>query len=84
MKAVACPSEAQTQVLGPLWLMVESWGASSRGLDWLPTETPTALQVCWKGFCRDLHVYRSRNCSARCSNHGVRGSKGWPATSPLG
>ncbi|XP_059755197.1 disintegrin and metalloproteinase domain-containing protein 8 [Balaenoptera ricei] len=28
-------------------------------------------QVCWKGFCQDLRVYRSRNCSARCSNHGV-------------
>ncbi|XP_023977258.1 disintegrin and metalloproteinase domain-containing protein 8 isoform X1 [Physeter macrocephalus] len=28
-------------------------------------------QICWKGFCQDLHVYRSRNCSARCSNHGV-------------
>ncbi|XP_066879799.1 disintegrin and metalloproteinase domain-containing protein 8 isoform X2 [Kogia breviceps] len=28
-------------------------------------------QICWKGFCQDLHVYRSSNCSARCSNHGV-------------
>nr|XP_031304477.1 disintegrin and metalloproteinase domain-containing protein 8-like isoform X1 [Camelus dromedarius] len=28
-------------------------------------------KVCWKGLCRDFHVYRSRNCSARCSNHGV-------------
>ncbi|XP_057590735.1 disintegrin and metalloproteinase domain-containing protein 8 isoform X2 [Hippopotamus amphibius kiboko] len=28
-------------------------------------------QVCWKGSCRDFHVYRSRNCSARCSHHGV-------------
>uniref|UniRef100_A0A8D1G4U2 Disintegrin and metalloproteinase domain-containing protein 8 n=1 Tax=Sus scrofa TaxID=9823 RepID=A0A8D1G4U2_PIG len=28
-------------------------------------------QVCWKGLCQDLHVYRSRNCSARCNNHGV-------------
>ncbi|XP_014649553.1 PREDICTED: disintegrin and metalloproteinase domain-containing protein 8 [Ceratotherium simum simum] len=28
-------------------------------------------KVCWKGFCQDFHVYRSRNCSAQCSNHGV-------------
>uniref|UniRef100_A0A8C3VFL5 ADAM metallopeptidase domain 8 n=1 Tax=Catagonus wagneri TaxID=51154 RepID=A0A8C3VFL5_9CETA len=28
-------------------------------------------QVCWKGLCQSLHVYRSRNCSARCSGHGV-------------
>ncbi|OWK07739.1 hypothetical protein Celaphus_00008669 [Cervus elaphus hippelaphus] len=27
-------------------------------------------QVCWDGFCQDLHVYRSRNCSARCNGHG--------------
>lgn len=27
-------------------------------------------QVCWDGFCRGLHVYRSRNCSARCNSHG--------------
>nr|XP_035125479.1 disintegrin and metalloproteinase domain-containing protein 8 isoform X1 [Callithrix jacchus] len=28
-------------------------------------------KVCWKGRCQDLHVYRSRNCSAQCHNHGV-------------
>uniref|UniRef100_A0A2K6UIW0 ADAM metallopeptidase domain 8 n=1 Tax=Saimiri boliviensis boliviensis TaxID=39432 RepID=A0A2K6UIW0_SAIBB len=28
-------------------------------------------KVCWKGRCQDFHVYRSRNCSARCHNHGV-------------
>ncbi|XP_036078536.1 disintegrin and metalloproteinase domain-containing protein 8 isoform X1 [Rousettus aegyptiacus] len=28
-------------------------------------------QVCWKGLCQDLHVYRSRNCSTQCSGHGV-------------
>ncbi|XP_011370886.1 disintegrin and metalloproteinase domain-containing protein 8 isoform X1 [Pteropus vampyrus] len=28
-------------------------------------------QVCWKGLCQDLHVYRSKNCSAKCSGHGV-------------
>ncbi|XP_068817594.1 disintegrin and metalloproteinase domain-containing protein 8 [Capricornis sumatraensis] len=27
-------------------------------------------QVCWDGFCQGLHVYRSRNCSARCNSHG--------------
>ncbi|XP_075865795.1 disintegrin and metalloproteinase domain-containing protein 8 isoform X2 [Microcebus murinus] len=28
-------------------------------------------QVCWEGRCQDLHVYRSRNCSAQCHGHGV-------------
>nr|XP_008523831.1 PREDICTED: disintegrin and metalloproteinase domain-containing protein 8 isoform X2 [Equus przewalskii] len=28
-------------------------------------------KVCWKGHCQDFHVYRSRDCSARCSDHGV-------------
>ncbi|XP_005566840.4 disintegrin and metalloproteinase domain-containing protein 8 isoform X1 [Macaca fascicularis] len=28
-------------------------------------------KVCWKGRCQDLHVYRSRNCSAQCHSHGV-------------
>ncbi|KAM9702008.1 disintegrin and metalloproteinase domain-containing protein 8 isoform 2-T2 [Dama dama] len=33
-------------------------------------------QVCWDGFCQDLHVYRSRNCSARCNGHGECNHKG--------
>lgn len=41
-------------------------------------------QVCWDGFCQGLHVYRSRNCSAQCNSHGVRGPRAQPATSPLG
>ncbi|XP_029788686.1 disintegrin and metalloproteinase domain-containing protein 8 isoform X4 [Suricata suricatta] len=28
-------------------------------------------RICWKGLCQHLQVYRSRNCSARCNNHGV-------------
>uniref|UniRef100_A0A5F9DPB7 ADAM metallopeptidase domain 8 n=1 Tax=Oryctolagus cuniculus TaxID=9986 RepID=A0A5F9DPB7_RABIT len=28
-------------------------------------------KVCWDGRCQGLHVYRSRNCSAQCHNHGV-------------
>ncbi|XP_060027018.1 disintegrin and metalloproteinase domain-containing protein 8 isoform X2 [Erinaceus europaeus] len=28
-------------------------------------------QVCWKGRCQDFHVYRSRNCSAKCNGRGV-------------
>uniref|UniRef100_A0A8I5N3J7 ADAM metallopeptidase domain 8 n=1 Tax=Papio anubis TaxID=9555 RepID=A0A8I5N3J7_PAPAN len=28
-------------------------------------------KVCWKQRCQDLHVYRSRNCSAQCHSHGV-------------
>nr|XP_036867222.1 disintegrin and metalloproteinase domain-containing protein 8 isoform X1 [Manis javanica] len=28
-------------------------------------------KVCWKGHCQDLQVYRARNCSAQCGNHGV-------------
>ncbi|XP_012516148.1 PREDICTED: disintegrin and metalloproteinase domain-containing protein 8 [Propithecus coquereli] len=28
-------------------------------------------KVCWEGRCQDLHVYRSRNCSAGCHGHGV-------------
>ncbi|XP_014442711.1 disintegrin and metalloproteinase domain-containing protein 8 [Tupaia chinensis] len=28
-------------------------------------------KVCWEGHCQDLQVYRSRNCSAQCHNHGV-------------
>ncbi|XP_021108869.1 disintegrin and metalloproteinase domain-containing protein 8 isoform X2 [Heterocephalus glaber] len=28
-------------------------------------------KVCWKGQCQDLQVYRSKNCSAKCHNHGV-------------
>ncbi|KAM6182247.1 disintegrin and metalloproteinase domain-containing protein 8 [Erethizon dorsatum] len=28
-------------------------------------------KVCWKGHCQDLQVYRSKNCSAKCHNHGV-------------
>ncbi|KAM5322887.1 disintegrin and metalloproteinase domain-containing protein 8 isoform 2-T2 [Glossophaga mutica] len=33
-------------------------------------------RVCWKGLCQDLHVYRSRNCSAQCSGRGVCNHKG--------
>ncbi|XP_053524413.1 disintegrin and metalloproteinase domain-containing protein 8 [Artibeus jamaicensis] len=33
-------------------------------------------RVCWKGLCQDLQVYRSRNCSAKCSGHGVCNHKG--------
>ncbi|CAK6436035.1 unnamed protein product [Pipistrellus nathusii] len=33
-------------------------------------------RVCWKGLCRDFHVYRSRNCSAQCNGHGVCNHKG--------
>uniref|UniRef100_A0A667GT67 ADAM metallopeptidase domain 8 n=1 Tax=Lynx canadensis TaxID=61383 RepID=A0A667GT67_LYNCA len=40
-------------------------------LEWLPEETLPALQICWKGRCEHLQVYRSRNCSAQCNNHGV-------------
>uniref|UniRef100_A0A8C0TTN0 ADAM metallopeptidase domain 8 n=2 Tax=Canis lupus familiaris TaxID=9615 RepID=A0A8C0TTN0_CANLF len=28
-------------------------------------------RICWKGLCQQLQVYRSRNCSAQCNNHGV-------------
>ncbi|KAM5271868.1 disintegrin and metalloproteinase domain-containing protein 8 [Ctenodactylus gundi] len=28
-------------------------------------------KVCWEGHCQDLQVYRSKNCSAKCNNHGV-------------
>ncbi|CAK7300747.1 Disintegrin and metalloproteinase domain-containing protein 8 [Vulpes lagopus] len=28
-------------------------------------------RICWKGLCQHLQVYRSRNCSAQCNNHGV-------------
>ncbi|XP_025774058.1 disintegrin and metalloproteinase domain-containing protein 8 [Puma concolor] len=28
-------------------------------------------RICWKGRCEHLQVYRSRNCSAQCNNHGV-------------
>ncbi|XP_021083713.1 disintegrin and metalloproteinase domain-containing protein 8 isoform X2 [Mesocricetus auratus] len=28
-------------------------------------------KVCMNGYCQDLHVYRSENCSAKCNNHGV-------------
>ncbi|XP_037660862.1 disintegrin and metalloproteinase domain-containing protein 8 isoform X2 [Choloepus didactylus] len=49
----------------------------------LLTETSTAYEavpdgtrcgeqkVCWRGHCENLHVYRSQNCSAKCSGHGV-------------
>lgn len=53
-------------------------------LEWLPEETLPALQICWKGRCEHLQVYRSRNCSAQCNNHGVRESTGHPATCLLG
>uniref|UniRef100_A0A8C9KPL5 ADAM metallopeptidase domain 8 n=1 Tax=Panthera tigris altaica TaxID=74533 RepID=A0A8C9KPL5_PANTA len=29
------------------------------------------VSICWKGRCEHLQVYRSRNCSAQCNNHGV-------------
>lgn len=48
-------------------------GGAGRGQ---PPEGTPAPQVCWKGLCQDLHVYRSRNCSAQCSGHGVRGPVG--------
>ncbi|XP_046304804.1 disintegrin and metalloproteinase domain-containing protein 8 isoform X1 [Marmota monax] len=28
-------------------------------------------KICWEGRCQDLQVYRSKNCSAQCHNHGV-------------
>ncbi|ERE77988.1 disintegrin and metalloproteinase domain-containing protein 8 [Cricetulus griseus] len=28
-------------------------------------------KVCMNGYCQDLRVYRSENCSAKCNNHGV-------------
>ncbi|XP_028369266.2 disintegrin and metalloproteinase domain-containing protein 8 isoform X2 [Phyllostomus discolor] len=33
-------------------------------------------RVCWGGLCQDLHVYRTRNCSAQCSGRGVCNHKG--------
>ncbi|XP_025735946.2 disintegrin and metalloproteinase domain-containing protein 8 [Callorhinus ursinus] len=33
-------------------------------------------RICWKGLCQHLQVYRSRNCSAQCNNHGVCNHKG--------
>ncbi|XP_054440882.1 disintegrin and metalloproteinase domain-containing protein 8 [Pteronotus mesoamericanus] len=33
-------------------------------------------RVCWRGQCQGLHVYRSENCSAQCSGHGVCNHKG--------
>uniref|UniRef100_A0A250YN66 Disintegrin and metalloproteinase domain-containing protein 8 n=1 Tax=Castor canadensis TaxID=51338 RepID=A0A250YN66_CASCN len=33
-------------------------------------------KVCHKGRCQDVHVLRSKNCSAQCHNHGVCNHKG--------
>ncbi|CAD7686639.1 unnamed protein product [Nyctereutes procyonoides] len=32
-------------------------------------------RICWKGLCQHLQVYRSRNCSAQCNNHGERSAR---------
>lgn len=80
---MACPPRAQMQAGGRLWLTVET-GCFKQGSRLAISGDPTALQVCWDGFCQDLHVYRSRNCSARCNGHGVRGPRAQPATCSLG
>lgn len=74
------PPRAQMQVGGRLWLTVET-GCFEQGSRLAISGDPAALQVCWDGFCQDLHVYRSRNCSARCNGHGVRGPRAQPAKS---
>ncbi|XP_039108350.1 disintegrin and metalloproteinase domain-containing protein 8 isoform X3 [Hyaena hyaena] len=42
------------------------------GYEPVPEGTKCGVErICWKGHCQPLQVYRSRNCSARCNNHGV-------------
>ncbi|XP_064451570.1 disintegrin and metalloproteinase domain-containing protein 8 isoform X3 [Mirounga angustirostris] len=47
------------------------------GYEPVPEGTKCGEQrICWKGLCQHLQVYRSRNCSAQCNNHGVCNHKG--------